>query len=198
MSHLKSQNQTAQSEFCWVFLLSQPRKKRSAGKVLSWLCPYQIWDTMSIRALINCQYQVFVFKEARWVLMRSQPPPFIRGSLCSGWDRCRPRQPSCNSFECCTKVNFTPGFPPIFVRCCFHLTRCIVGPICLIIDDEGAISCLGWQRQDRDALLGGMANGSSALGWFLWDLLARLIPVLISLQLQTALAAISHFLTNTY
>lgn len=26
-----------------------------------------------------------------------------------------------------------------------------MGPICLIIDDEGAISCLGWE-QDRDAL----------------------------------------------
>lgn len=27
-----------------------------------------------------------------------------------------------------------------------------MGPICLIIDDEGAISCLGWQEKDRDAL----------------------------------------------
>lgn len=27
-----------------------------------------------------------------------------------------------------------------------------MGPICLIIDDEGAISCLGWQDKDRDAL----------------------------------------------
>lgn len=39
---------------------------------------------MSTRALINCQFQVFVFKEARWVLMHSQTPPFIRGSLFSG------------------------------------------------------------------------------------------------------------------
>lgn len=27
-----------------------------------------------------------------------------------------------------------------------------MGPICLIMDDEGAISCLGWQDEDRDAL----------------------------------------------
>ena len=50
--------------------------------------------------------------------------------------------PSWKLFEYYTKVNFTLGFPPFFARCCFHPTRCIVGPICLITDDEGAISCL--------------------------------------------------------
>lgn len=127
--------------------------KPSARKVLSWLCPNQIWDMMPTCAFINCQFEVFVFKEARF---GAQSDAFIHQRLfilrLSGWDRCRPRQPSWKSFECCTKVNFTPGFSPIFVRCCFHLTRCIVGPICLIIDDEGAISCLGWQDEDRDAL----------------------------------------------
>lgn len=61
----------------------------------------------------------------------------------SALDRCRAHMPSWKLFEYYTKVNFTLGFPPpCFARCCFHPTRCIVGPICLITDDEGAISRL--------------------------------------------------------
>lgn len=57
--------------------------KPSARKVLSWLCPNQIWDMKPTCALMNCQLEVFVFKEAGWVLVLSQTPSFITGSLFS-------------------------------------------------------------------------------------------------------------------
>lgn len=87
---------------------------------------------------------------------------FIRRSFivlqpdASAWDRRRTHRPSWKLFECYTKVNFTLGFPPFdFTWCCFHRTRCIVGPICLITDDEGAISCLRWQDEERRRFAGG-------------------------------------------
>lgn len=90
--------------------------------------------------------------------------------------------PSWKLSECCTKVNFTLGFlpPPLFfARCCFHPTRCIVGPICLIIDDEGAISCLRLQDEEQRRLAAEeLGNQNAVFHWFLWDSLKvrRLIP----------------------
>lgn len=51
-----------------------------------------------------------------------------------------------------TQRLISPSGFPLFTQCCFHPTRCIVGPICLIIDDEGAISCLRSQGEDQRRL----------------------------------------------
>lgn len=60
-----------------------PAGETSAPKVLSRLCPNQIWDVMATCALMNCPFGVFVVKEALWVVMPSRTPSFIRGSLSS-------------------------------------------------------------------------------------------------------------------
>lgn len=70
------------------------------------------------------------------------------------------------------------------------------------MDDEGAISCLGRQDEDRDALPAEEWE-MSPQRWadssgIHWDPLTRLIPVFISLHFQAALFATYNFLANTY
>lgn len=73
-----------------------------------------------------------------------------------------------------------------------------MGPICLIIDDEGAISCLGWRDEDRHALLA-EEWGRSPQRWAdSCGIHSHFGPCFHLLQLQAALMHISDVLPNTY
>lgn len=94
--------------------------------------------------------------------------------------------PRGNLFKYHTKVNSTHAPPPhthahththfflllfFFSQCCFHSIRCIVGPICLIIENEGDISCLRsqWEEARETIGLGELGNWNGVFDQFLWD-----------------------------